>query len=135
VRSFPFTPRSAADLEIGDFWTLQLPSGGLGVLQVRDLMRSGPGARTSLVAGVVDWRGDAQPEAADLQGRRVLAQGLTRIEVFTEGAAAVLGNTTETVPTNGLTSAYRDFAVSTVTQSWGWKVLPRRIEQVLSENC
>ncbi len=133
MRSFPFTPRSVAELEIGDFWTVALPSGGLGLLQVRDLKRTGPGARTSLVAGVVDWRGDAQPQVDDLRGRRVLAQGLTRIEAFTEGAAAVLGNTTETVPTAGLTSSFRDSGVGTVTRVWGWKALPRRTEQVLQK--
>lgn len=134
VRSFPFRPRSAADLEVGDFWTVALPSGGLGVLQVRDLKSSGPGSRSVLVAGVVDWRGYAEPDAGDLRGRRVLAQGLTRIEAFTDGAAAVLGNTTETVPTAGLTSSFRDFGVGTVTHVWGWKALPRRTEQVLQEH-
>lgn len=133
MRSFPFTPRSVAELEIGDFWTVALPSGGLGVLQVRDLKRSGPGARTAFVAGVVEWRGDAQPQAADLRGRRVVAQGLTRIEAFTEGAAAVVGNTMETVPTDGLTSSFRDFGVGTVTHVWGWKALPRRTEQLIQE--
>jgi hypothetical protein len=134
VRSFPFTPRSVADLEVGDFWTVTLPSGGLGLLQVRDVKRSGPGARSAFVAGVVDWRGDEQPQATDLQGRRVLAQGLTRIEAFTEGRAAVVGNTTETVPVDGLTSSFRDFGVGTVTHVWGWKALPRRADAVLQES-
>ncbi|MDT7571106.1 MAG: hypothetical protein QOE05_1280 [Actinomycetota bacterium] len=133
MRSFPFTPRSATQLEIGDFWTVALPSGGLGCLQVRDLKRSGTGARTSFVAGVLDWRGDEQPQAADLAGKRVLAQGLTGIEIFTTGRAVVIGHTTETVPTEGLTSAFRDFAVGTVTHVWGWMVLPQRVERVLNE--
>ncbi len=42
MRTFPFTPRSVAELEIGDYWTVELPSGGLGVLQVRDVKRSAP---------------------------------------------------------------------------------------------
>lgn len=117
---------------MGDFWTTRLPSGDLGVLQVRDLKRNGPGARSAFVAGVIDWRGDETPNADSLRGCRVLAQGLTRVEVFTQGAAVVVGNTTETVPTDGLTSSFRDFGVGTRTEVWGWKALPGRVEQVLS---
>lgn len=134
MRDFPLIPRSVADLEIGDYWVVALPSGGFGVLQVRDLKRTGSGARTAFVAGVVDWRGDKAPAPGDLDGRRVLAQGLTRIEVFTEGNARIIGNASGTVPIAGLTSAVRDFAVGTVTQTWGWKVLGNRVEAVLSAN-
>jgi hypothetical protein len=74
MRQFPFKPRSVADLELGDYWTIDLPQGGLGVLQVRDLVRTGPGARTAFVAGVIDWSGSTPPQASDLKGRRVLAR-------------------------------------------------------------
>jgi hypothetical protein len=133
VRAFPFVPTSAAQLHVGDFWTVVLPDGDLGVLQVRDVTRSGPGARKAFVAGVVEWRGVAPPAAADLRGCRVLAQGLTRIEVFTEGGARILGTTSDTVPVEGLTSAFRDFAVGTKTSTWGWKALPGRVERALAE--
>jgi hypothetical protein len=133
MRAFPFSPRSVADFEIGDYWCVPLPRGGLGVLQVRHLQRKGPGARTAFVAGVVEWRGDESPAPLDLHGRRVLAHGLTRVEVFTEGGAEIVGNAPGTVPVGGLTSAFRDFAVGTGTQNWGWKVLSNRIEGVLSD--
>jgi hypothetical protein len=132
VRTFPLRPRSATDLEIGDFWTVALPSGGLGVMQVRDVARSGTGARKNFVAGVIDWRGDVAPSSADLRGRRVLAQGLTRIEGFTEADAEILGNAPETVPVEGLTSSFRDFGVGTQTEVWGWRVLGRRAELALN---
>jgi len=92
-REFPLSPRSTTDLEIGDFWTVRLSDGSLCACQVTDLNRSGPGALTSVLIGVLDWRGDVEPLAHELAGRRVLAQGLTRVEVFTEGGAPVLGNT------------------------------------------
>ena len=133
MRSFPLTPRSVVGLEIGDFWTVELPSGGLGVLQVRDVKRSGSGARTSFVAGVIDWRGDTPPTGADLAGRAVLAQGLTVIEVFTLGGAVVLGNTLDTVPAPGLTSIFRDHGVGTRTSVWGWKSTGRVAERVLRD--
>lgn len=132
MRTFPFSPRSAADLDLGDYWVVALPSGDLGVLQVRDLQKTGPGARTAFVAGVVEWRGDHAPSPGELEGRRVLAQGLTRIEVFTEGGAQVVGNAAGTVPVAGLTSGFRDFAVGTVTQTWGWRALAKRVDAVLS---
>lgn len=132
VRSFPFVPRSAVQLEIGDFWTVTLSDGDLGVLQVRDLQRSGPGSRSLLVAGVVDWRGRRAPGAVDLDGCRVLAQGLTGIRAFTEDGAQIIGNATGTVPVAGLTSSFRDHGVGTVTAVWGWKALARVVEKKLA---
>jgi len=82
----------------------------------------------------VEWRGEEPPLATDLRGCRVLAQGLTRVEVFTEGQAAVLGNAPDTVPVAGLTSPFRDFGVGTVTHVWGWKALPRRVERELQRD-
>jgi hypothetical protein len=120
-----------ADLEIGDFWIVRLPSGRLGAMQVRDLKRSGPGARTTFVAGVIDWSGSDPPATSDLRGRRVVAQGLTRIEAFTESGAMVLGNAPDTVAEEGLTSSFRDFNVGDQTEAWGWKLLARRVESAL----
>jgi hypothetical protein len=132
VRSFPFVPRSAARLEIGDFWTVTLSDGDFGVLQVRDLRLSGPGTRSSFVAGVVDWRGQRAPMAADLRGCRVLAQGLTCIKVFTEGGAQIIGNAPDTAPVDGLTSVFKDHGVGTRTSVWGWMALTRRVEKELA---
>jgi hypothetical protein len=132
MRTFPLAPRSVADLEIGDFFCVPRVRGGLAVLQVRDLSRSGPGARTAFVVGVIDWQGDNPPTTAELRDCRVLAQGLTRIEVFTNGGATVLGNTMETRPVEGTTSTFRDFGVGTKTAVWGWKALGRRADVVLS---
>ncbi len=97
------------------------------------MKRSGTGARTTFVAGVLDWQGDRVPDADDLQGRRVLAQGMVRVEVFTEGHAVVLGTQPETTPVDGLTSVYWGSGVGTVTQVWGWKALAKRVQLALAE--
>ena len=131
-RVFPLSPRSTRDLEVGDYWVVPLSDGSFGACLVTDLKRSGPGALSSMVVGVVDWRGDAEPAAADLAGRRVLAQGLTRVEVFTEGGAQILGNSQATLRGQDLRSAFRDFEVGTKTQTWGWKVLARRVADTLA---
>jgi hypothetical protein len=58
---------------------------------------------------------------------------MVRVEIFTEGHAVVLGKQPETRPVDGLTSAYRDTGVGTVTEVWGWKALPRRVQLALSQ--
>lgn len=98
---------------------------------MRDLSGTGPGATTAFVAGVVDWRGTEPPQAHDLQGRRVVAQGLTRIEAFTQGGAVILGNASEAVADGGLTSSFRNRGVGTKTEVWGWKALGQRAQSAL----
>jgi hypothetical protein len=77
------------------------------------------GRSDSLRGGVVDWRGEKPPSSEDLRGRRVLAQGLMSVEVFTKGDARVLGSQPDVAPVEGLSSAFRDFAVGTKNQTWG----------------
>lgn len=132
-RHFPLRPRSARELRVGDFWAVALPGGGFGCLQVTDLKKSGPGALKTLVAGVVDWRGPSPPVEADLAGRSILEQGLTRIEAFSEPAGKVIGNTNRTTRASALASNYRDFEVGTITHVYGWRALPTIVERVLVE--
>jgi len=130
-RAFPLSPGSTRDLEVGDFWAVALDDGTFGACQVTDLKRSGAGARTSLVAGVLDWSGAEPPTTETLSGVAVLAQGLVGVEVFTKGGATIIGNAPLGHGSQDLPSPFRDFAVGTVTQTWGWKVLPRRVASTL----
>jgi len=132
-RTYPLCPRSARDLRIGDYWTVPLSDGTFGCLQVTDLQQSGPGSLKTLVAGVVDWRDATPPSASDLAGRRVLEQGLTRIEAFTEVGSTVIGNTAEMVGGSALDSNFRDFHVGAVHNVYGWRALPKIVERVLRE--
>jgi hypothetical protein len=133
AREFPLTPPSARDLHVGDFWPVTLPGGGFGCLQVIDLQKSGPGTLKTLLAGVVDWRGSSPPSEADLAGRMILEQGLTRIEAFTEAGARVTGNTHKTTGASALASNYRNYGPSAVHHVYGWSVLPKIVERVLRE--
>src|SRR5437879_6687563 len=90
------SPRSSRGLRMGDYWTVPLSDGTFGCLLVTDLKQSGPGSLKTLVAGVVDWRDATRPSESDLVGRRVLEQGLTRIEAVTEVGSTVMGNTAGT---------------------------------------
>lgn len=80
----------------------------------------------SLIAGVVDWRGSTQPAHLDLSGRRVLIQGLTRIEAFTKTGSQILGNSYDTIGTSELASNFRDFEVGTVITSRDGVCFPNR---------
>lgn len=130
-RDFPFLPTTSRDLEVGDFWAVELPDGHFGCLQVTELARQGPGSRSTFVAGVVDWWGNASPSSEGITGRRILTQGLTRIEAFTEMRARVLGRAVVTHD-RVLPSHYRDhFAVGAVHHVWGWKTLASVVADTL----
>jgi hypothetical protein len=101
--------------------------------QVVDVSRKGPGSRTTLVAGVLDWTGDSPPTSNDLAGRRVVDVGLTRIEAFTKTGAAILGNATVDASSREFASNYRDFKVGATTQVWGWKTVSRKVALAAGE--
>src|SRR4051794_25326354 len=116
MRRFPFVPASTSDLEPGDLWALPLKGGDLGVLQVRGVKTSGSGAYTHFVAGVLDWREPRLPVGHDLRGRRVLAEGVTRFEVFAPGRAEVFGHYVHTVPPPTWSEVAQAFAAGTSTE-------------------
>jgi len=75
------------------------------------------GAHAASSSGV-----EQQPtQAIDLQARRVVAQGLTRIEASTEGGTLVLGNVSDTVLGAELMSSFRDRDARTTTEVWAEK--------------
>jgi len=128
LRSFPIEPRSTRDLEIGDLVAVPVGVDRWGCLQVTDLVRTGTGSRTCLVVGVLDWRGDAPPEADSVVGSAVIEQGLTRIEIFTDGGLRVTG-TCEVTP-HDHKSNFRDTGIGTSHHVWGWQSAIRHAESV-----
>jgi hypothetical protein len=93
-------------------------------LQVVELKREGVGSRSTLILGPLPWSGAEPPTARDVEGLPVTEQGLTRIELFTEGGLQVVANSLG-VPT-AFASNYRDFAVGTPHHVWGWKTAIRK---------
>jgi hypothetical protein len=128
IRSFPVSPRSTASLEVGDLIAVPCEPPGWACLQVVDLKRTGAGARTSFVAGVLPWRGQAPPTRGDVAGLAATEQGLVRIELFTDGGLQVVDHA-EVVST-GLPSNFRDQQVGTVHTVWGWKMAIERAQAV-----
>lgn len=115
-RRFPFTPRSATQLRIGDLIGVQASSGRWGCLQVVDLE---PRARVNLWAGVLDWAGGEPPTEASTAGSRTLDAPLTGIELFTQGRLQV--HATGLVAVGSPPSNRTVQGVGTVHQVSGWK--------------
>ena len=128
TRSFPFSPRSTRGLALGDLISVRREDGRWGCLQVTDLESSGPGSQKSLVVGVLPWAGSEPPTPEAVRGLATVEQGLTRIEIFTEGGAEVVANAA--VVPHGLPSNFRDFAVGTTHKVWGWRTAIRRVAEL-----
>lgn len=126
-RSFPFSPRSTATLEVGDLIAVPREPSGWACLQVADLNRRGPGARTTFVAGVLPWRGEEPPTRDDVIGLGSLEQGLVSVEIFTEGGLRVVDRG-EVVP-NLSPSNFRSYEVGTVHKVWGWRTAMRKAQE------
>lgn len=92
-RGRPFVPLLAPEHPVAGARRLDRrpcePS-GWACLQAIDLSRSGPGARTTLIAGVLPWRGDKPPTRQAVSGLVASDQGLVPIEVFTDGGLQVV---------------------------------------------
>lgn len=118
-RSFPLLPRSTSQLEAGDIISVPREPTGWACLVVVEVRRRGPGARTTFIVGVVDWFGESPPREQDITGLPAVAQGLTRIEMFTEGGLAVVGNVGPVA--TQFDSNYREYQVGAAHRVWGWR--------------
>lgn len=125
-RSFPLSPRSTSQLEAGDIIAVPREPTGWACLVVVEVQRRGPGARSTFIAGVVDWLGESPPREQDVAELPVVAQGLTRMEIFTEGGLAVVGNLRPV--TTQFDSNYRDFHVGNTHRVWGWRTAIRQAQ-------
>jgi len=126
-RSFPFSPHSTAALEVGDLIGVPCEASHWACLQVIDLSRRGPGARTTFVAGVLPWRGDEPPTRDGVAGLSATQQGLVSIEIFTQGGLRVVDRSD--VVAAGLASNLRDMKVGTVHKVWGWRSAMRKAQE------
>jgi hypothetical protein len=91
-RSFPFVPRSAAKIRPGDFWSIPLRDGRYGCGRVIELKKPGEtGSRCMLLCGLLNWIGNAPPNARDIAGRRTIAQGQIHLRCILETGGEILG--------------------------------------------
>ena len=73
--------------------------------------------------GVLDWAGDAAPDRETTEGRPILDNRMTRIEVFTHGGLVVHDN--RPVIENGHPSNRGVHDIGTVHAGSGWRATIR----------
>src|SRR5438132_1023067 len=89
---YPFTPKSNASLEPGQFWSIPLSDGRFACGRVVRIDRElSFGRRTLFVAGVLDWIGSAEPTSESIAGARLLDVGYAHVRAITDDGGAVLG--------------------------------------------
>ena len=90
--TYPFAPKSNAQLEPGQFWSIPLSDGRFGCGRVLRVDRDRSyGARVLLVGAILDWVGDRPPTAEAIAGREVLAVGTTHVRTISYGGGMVIG--------------------------------------------
>jgi hypothetical protein len=122
---FPFSPRSATELLIGDLIAVPAPDGKWTCLQVLELK---PRARTELVVGPLPWVGSDRPTGETVEGLEPVARALTRIEIFTRGNLEVVDNVAPSVSNHS--TLYGDHGVGAVSKVWGWRAAIRNAQAV-----
>jgi hypothetical protein len=122
---FPFSPRSATELSIGDLIAVPAPDGKWTCLQVLELK---PRARTELVVGPLPWVGSVRPTGESVAGLEPVARALTRIEIFTRGNLEVVDNVAPSASDHS--TFYGDYGVGTVSKVWGWQAAIRNTQAV-----
>lgn len=89
---YPFTPKSAAWLRVGDFWALPLSDGTFGcgrVIEVPD--KAVRRNSMQLLAAVLDWHSNVPPSEESIAGATCLAQGDAHIRAITRTGGQILG--------------------------------------------
>ena len=124
MRVFPFTPETTASLQPGDLIAVPLETSGYACLQVIDVRRSGPGSRSTFVAGVMPWRGDEPPSREAVSGLIAREQALVPIEIFSAGQLEVVDE--GAVVPSGLPSDFEHFGAGTRHRVWGWRTAIER---------
>ncbi|WIE81377.1 hypothetical protein [Curtobacterium sp. MCSS17_016] len=115
-QTYPFTPRSATALTVGDIIPVESDTGSWACLQVVELA---PRKRSYFIIGLLDWRGHHMPTADDVAIAAPLRRALTGVEVFTEGGLTVTGNV---APADAGQEKHLDPGyIGKRTSVWGWR--------------
>ena len=90
--AYPFVPKSNAKLWPGQFWAIPLSDGrfACGRVLAIDVDKT-YGARSSFVAGLLDWVGPEPPTAQNIAGAPLLEIGNAHVKVIEQNGGAVLG--------------------------------------------
>jgi hypothetical protein len=92
-KTYPFTPKSNAYLEKGEFWAIALSNGKYGCGIILDIPKRGLYTTKSFFIGLLDWIGDNKPNQADLERKpiKLLKQYDASIKTITVHNEQILG--------------------------------------------
>jgi len=89
---YPFVPKSNAKLWPGQFWAIPLSDGRFACGRVLAIdVNKAYGARSSFVAGLLDWVGREAPNAESIAGAPLLEVGNAHVRAIERSGGAVLG--------------------------------------------
>lgn len=92
MTSYPFVPKSNAQLEPGQFWSIPLSGGRFACGRVLRIDRDARyGARTLFVGAILDWVGEVPPTDHAIAGRPILEVGRAHVRVIGDGGGLVVG--------------------------------------------
>lgn len=90
--NYPFAPKTANWLTVGDFWALPLSDGTFGCGRVIQVPPADMGlGRMAFLAGVLDWHGAVVPSSESIAGAACLDQGRAHIRAITRTGGTILG--------------------------------------------
>jgi hypothetical protein len=90
--TYPFVPKSNAQLEPGQFWSIPLSDGRFGCGRVLRVDRDRTyGARVLFVGAVLDWVGETPPTAEAIAGGQFLEVGVAHVRAIAHGGGEVVG--------------------------------------------
>ena len=90
-RTFPFVPKSIADLLPGQFWAIRLSDGRFACGRVLRISKPLKGLPNMFVAGLLDWVGAAPPTGTTIAGASLVEYGQASIQMIQEAGDGVLG--------------------------------------------
>lgn len=89
----PFSPKSNARLQPGDFWAIPLHDGSFACGRVIELPPKGmPGSKVSFLGALLDWHSTQEPSAEGIAGRPTLEQAQMHVLAIQRSGGYVLGN-------------------------------------------
>jgi hypothetical protein len=98
--TYPFQPKSTANMLAGQFWPIRLPDDEFGCGMVLDVVS---GSRRAFLAGLIDWHGPREPLHTEIEGRSIIAQGTGHVKMILEGYGWITGTLpTDVVPPSPL---------------------------------
>jgi len=155
---YPFTPKSTAYLEPGQYWLFDLSNGlkACGVVLQLQIKEGKRDTRTFL-AGLLDWTGSEEPTAKALEQHALIAHGQVHIKTILENGSAISGkysleNSNLSIPLTldeapgpncRLRKGFEMMGKATTEQqrsletfkTWGYRVIKVRAEMLLVKSA